>query len=98
MKGRWVGGIAATAFFLSGYSFEQGLLLHHIKFCYESVLMNVISFNMAAVSSCQRDMTMSEYCLAKIVFLSYPIFFGEKSDCRSFFPGKMAEYRKIQQI
>lgn len=98
MKGRWVGRMLTTAFFLSGDSFEAGLLLHHNKFCYESVLMKLISFSMTTVSPCQLDMTMSESCLAKIVLLSYPIYFGEKSACRSFALGNMAEYRKIQQI
>lgn len=98
MKGRWVGGTPAAAFLLSGYSFQPGLFLHHGKFCYESVLTNFISFNMTAVSSCQLHMTVSESCLAKVVLLSYPIYFGEKSAYRSFVPGKMTEYRKNQQI
>lgn len=53
---------------------------------------------MAAVSSCQLDMAVSESCLAKIVLLSYPFYLDEKSACRSFAPDKMAENRKIQQL
>lgn len=95
MRIDWVGGIPDTAILHSGYSFEPGLLLHHSKFYYESVLMKLISFNMT-VSPCQLDKTMSESCLENIVLLSYPIYFGDKSACRSFATGKMAEYRKIQ--
>lgn len=98
MKGRWVGGVPATAFLPSGFSFEPGLLQHCIKFCYESVLAKLISFNMTALHSCQLGMTMSESCLAKIVLLSYLIYLGEKSACRGFASGEIAEYRKIQHI
>lgn len=98
VKGRWVGGVPTTAFLLSGFSFESGLLQHRIEFCYESVLAKLISFNMTALSSCQLGMIMSESCLAKIVLLSYLIYLGEKSACRSFAPDEIAEYRKIQHI
>lgn len=78
------------------HSFEHGLLLHHIKFFYESVPTNFIPFTVISVCYCQPGMTGSASCLAKII-LALTIYFGERFACRSFAPGKMAEYRKIQQ-
>ena len=86
------------------HSFEHGLLLRHVKFCYESVPTNFIPFTVISVSSCQPihdpqpnsgvRILPGKNCLT---ILALTIYFGERSACRSFSPGKMAAFNKIQQ-